>query len=302
MEDVHFPPGSPGAIEAEAAAKAAEEAASKEATDKAAAEAAAADEAKAKEAEEATKVEAEAKAKAEEEAQNLNKKPRSIYDDYKDKKKEANEAKERADAEQARADAAEAELAKLRGGKKSDADPSKKDDAPADDLEAFAKEKGYDPSELERLTEILAKRIPTPQLSEAEKTDLAELRGWKAAQEAKDKRAAEDAVIQADAPSVQKQFSISDAGELTAVMAEIVRLAHTPKYADKEVDYILFKEKDALSKLVSPKKPSFESGADVTAPEAETEVDLSKGGVTPEMAQKANQPSSRTQLEHRKAQ
>jgi len=175
-------------------------------------------------------------------------------------------------------------------------------DVPADPIEAFAKEKGYDAAELARLAQIIKDQIPQSQISDEERQSLTDLKAFKEKTDAEAKRREEDTAIQAEAPNVQKALSVSDAGELTAVMAEITRLAHTAKYADKEVDYILFKEKDALSKLVSPKKPSFESGDNVPTPEAETEIDLSKGGVTPEMAQKANQKTSRTELEHRKAQ
>lgn len=41
-------------------------------------------------------------------------------------------------------------------------------------------------------------------------------------------------------------------------MKEIVKLSHTAEFHDKEVDYIVWKRKAELSKLISPKKPSFE--------------------------------------------
>jgi hypothetical protein len=299
--ETHFPPGSEGAQAAEEVAKAAADAEAKAAQDATAAETATADEAKAKEAEVAAAAEAEAKAKADEEAEKLTKKPRSIYDDLKDEKGRRKSAEEIAAAETARADAAEAELAKVRDGKKPDDVLPPKDEKPLDELETFAKEQELDPAALTRLAEIIAKKIPASQLTEAEKQDLADLRTFKNTQESRDRIAAEDAAILASASAVKQQLEIHDDAELGTVMKEITRLAHTKPYADKELDYILFKEKATLAKLVSPKKASFEAGGDQGDAPAETPLDLSSGKVTPEQMQRANQGHSKSALEIRKA-
>ena len=70
-------------------------------------------------------------------------------------------------------------------------------------------------------------------------------------------------------------------------MDELVKLAHTKEFHDKEVEYIVWKKQADLAKLVSPKKPSFESGDHNISEAHETEVDFSSGKVTPEQAQKA---------------
>jgi hypothetical protein len=295
--EVHFPEGSEGAAAAAAAEKAAAEAEAKATEEKAAAEAAAADEAKAKEAEAA----AAAKAKAEDEAQHLTKKPRSIYDDYKEEKGKRKTAEEQAEAQKARADALEAELANARGGEPAaDASPKKPDDPPADELEAFAKEKGYDAAELARLSEIISKRVPASQLSAEERKTLDDLTAYKTAAEANEQRRQEDQAILAEAPAVKKQLSIERDEDLSAVMAEITRLAHTAEFSDKEVSYIAWKKSADLSKLISPMKPSFESGDQGTDAAPESEPDLTKGGVTPEMAQRA-QTRTKSALEVRKS-
>lgn len=91
-----------------------------------------------------------------------------------------------------------------------------------------------------------------------------------------------------------------EADELDSVMKEIVRLSHTEEFHDKEVDYIVWKNRDALSKLVSPKKPSFESGGSPAEAAPEAEPDFSAGkGITPGMAEKA-QTRSGSALEIRK--
>ena len=41
------------------------------------------------------------------------------------------------------------------------------------------------------------------------------------------------------------------------IKKKIQELAHTKQFHDKEVDYIIFKNKDVLSKIISPKKPGL---------------------------------------------
>jgi hypothetical protein len=216
-------------------------------------------------------------------------KKRSVYDDLKETRKELKEAKVR--------------LQELEGGKPADkpAEAPPKDAEPADELDAYAKENNLDAKALGRLAEIIAKRVPNAEVSKTERDQLAELKAWQTDQLAKEQRAAEDREVLASAPAVKTQLEIHDDAELDAVMKEIVKLSHTEEFHDKEVDYIVWKKKDALSKLVSPKKPSFESGGSPAEAGAETEPDFSSGkGVTPEMAQKASQSKGGSALEIRK--
>jgi hypothetical protein len=240
----------------------------------------------------------------------LPKKPRSIYDDLKDTRKEKNAFKDAAVA------ALEAQGVTLTGKETAEelqalakktpshapapaapATPS----APTDELEAYAQEHGLDATALARLAEVIGKRIPAAQLSEADRSELETLKGWKATKDAEEARAAEDREVLATAPTVKTQLEIHDDTELDVVMKEVVRLSHTPEFHDKEVDYIVWKNKDALSKLVSPKKPSFENGGSTAEAAAESEPDFSSGkGITPEMAQTASQGKGGSALEIRK--
>ncbi|MFN3658170.1 MAG: hypothetical protein ACK4UO_13015 [Pseudolabrys sp.] len=232
----------------------------------------------------------------------LPKKPRSVYDDLKETRQEKNAFKTAAIA------ALEAAGVKLTGKETAEeltalasktpevpptppapVTPPKKEDTPADELEAFAKDNEIDPASLKRLTEIITKRIPATQLSDEEKQGLADLKTWRADQA----RAAEDAEVLATSSIVKTQLEISDDAELAIVMKEIVRLSHTKEFHDKEVEYILWKKKEALSKLVSPKKPSFEGGGSGGEAPPETQVDFSRtSGITPEMAQRGQSTSS----------
>ena len=200
-------------------------------------------------------------------------KKRSIYDELKDERAKRKEAED--------------EVERLKNGGKPAEEPAKPaapsdPEKPADELEAYAQENDLDAKELGRLADILAKRIPRADLSDEDKAALSDLKSWRAQQA----RSAEDTEVRATAPTVQKELGITDATELGKVMDEVVRLSHTPEFHDKEVDYIVWKNKDALSKLVSPKKPSFESGGQNGDAPPEPEPDFSTGKVTPEQAAK----------------
>jgi hypothetical protein len=172
--------------------------------------------------------------------------------------------------------------------------------APTDDLEAYAQEHGLDAPALARLAEVIAKRIPAAQLSAEEKQQLSDLTAYKAKKDAEEARASEDREVLAAAPTVKTQLEIHDDAELDSVMKEVVRLSHTAEFHDKEVDYIVWKNRDALSKLVSPKKPSFESGGSPAEAAPDAEPDFSAGkGITPGMAEKA-QTRSGSALEIRR--
>jgi hypothetical protein len=235
-------------------------------------------------------------------------KKRSVYDDLKDTRQEKNAFKAVAIA------ALEAQGVTLTGketaeelqalAKKTPSPAPAKEPAPSaptDELEAYAQENGLDAKSLSRLAEIIAKQVPPGQLSEADRQELSDLKAWKADNEAKEARAAEDREVLATAPSVKTQLDIHDDAELKAVMDEIVKLSHTEAFHDKEVEYIVWKNKDALSKLVSPKKPSFESGGQQGEAAPASEPDFSSGkGITPAMAQTASQEKRGSALEIRR--
>jgi len=242
-------------------------------------------------------------------------KPRSVYQDLKETRQEKNEFREvsvtalKALGIELKGDETPDQLKALLEQHKPAPAPKPEAPAPsttdtppkpADPLEAFAQEQNLDPAALKRLTEIIAQSIPPSQLSEEERSSLKALTEYKDKTEAAEQRRKEDAAIQAEAPSVKTQLAIHDDAELAAVMAEVTRLAHTTEFADKEVSYIVWKNQAELSKLVSPKKPSFESGDQGQDAVPEAEPDLTKGSVTPEMAQKAVTRTRTPSLEVRK--
>lgn len=201
-------------------------------------------------------------------------KKRSIYKDLKDKKHELKDTRTELDQVKGR----NAELEDLLAKKDDAATPKEKSEVAAD-IATYAEKYGLDAEGLSELTAVILKSVPTPDyiLTPEEAAE------WRAGR-AQSHRDAEDQQILSLAPSVKTQLAIHDDAELQNVMKEVVRLAHTPEFHDKEVEYIIWKSKDALSKLVSPKKPSFEQGGQRGEAAAAEEIDFSSGKVTPEQA------------------
>lgn len=227
--------------------------------------------------------------KPEEEAPPEQSKKRSIYDDLKEKKHEAKTAT-------ARAEAAEAEVARLRAlSEKQDqaATPKEKSEA-KDDLEAWAEEEGLNPEQTKRFADIIIKRLPASGLSEEDKATLAVVKDFQSQQ----KRNEEDNEVRAQATQVREQLDgfgvkVHDEAEFKAVMDEIVKLSHTPDFHDKEIGYIVWKNRDAFSKMITPKKKSFEQGGQAEH-QGGGEVDFSGDHVSPVMAQSAIESRGRS--------
>lgn len=212
-------------------------------------------------------------------------KKRSIYDDYKDKKAEARTEKERADAAEAQVE----ELKALLDTKDEAKTPTEKKQA-ANDIKEYAEKHKLDPDAMQELRDLIIKDVPKPEMPAGLKPE--EIDEWRASR-ATAKQEAEDRVILAESSTVKSQLKINDDAELAKVMAEIVKLAHTKEFHDKEIEYIVWKNQDKLSKLVSPKRPSFESGGQHGEGEADADIDFSSGKVTPRQAQAAMEQHQR---------
>jgi hypothetical protein len=213
-------------------------------------------------------------------------KKRSIYDDLKEKKREARDwqgvatAALKAQGFELNGNESVAELQALLEKKDEAKTPEERKEA-KDDLEAFAEKEGLKPDALKELIGIISSRLPKPEGGALTDEEAKEWRG----ERARAKAAAEDQAILSEAPKVKEQLGISDDAELATVMKEIVRLAHTKEFHDKEVGYIVWKHKDALAKMVSPKKPSFEEGGQ--RDESHDSTKGFSGKMTPMQAERA---------------
>jgi hypothetical protein len=177
---------------------------------------------------------------------------RSIYDDYKDKKLEAKTEKERADQAERERDELKTKLEAIEQAKT----PEEKEDA-KDDLEAFAEEINADPEKLKEMRSLFLKDIKPG--SDISKEDIEEFKAFKKEHSQVIEKQKFDEELASVAPMLKELLPNASDEEMVAVKAKIDQLSHTKDYFDKELDYVIFKEKDTLSKLVSPKKRGLEA-------------------------------------------
>ncbi len=229
----------------------------------------------------------------------LQTKPRTIYDDLKDKKKEVREAK--SELELAHNTIAEKDkiIADLTEKARTAETPAEKAEV-EDEIAQIAEKIGADPEGIKVLTDFLTKKLVKPDGEQISKEDLdaiKNLRQSEAQRQEKEQFTAEWGKFE---PALKKDFPHVKSDELEVVKAVVDKLAHSPKYADKEIDYIYFKEKATLEKLISPQRPSYEGVDHKPAPEGEADVELSSKS-TPMDAQKATEHRPSTGLEIRSA-
>jgi hypothetical protein len=214
-------------------------------------------------------------------------KPRSIYKEFKETKRELKGTKSDLEVAQSRVSELEGLLEK---GEKAQTPADKA--VIDDDIRAFAEAEGLDPEGLTKITEFLAKRLGGEKIPTSIQQELDEIKAWKAEQLATTQRSEEDRAIDSQAPAVRKQlkelgFEVHVDGEANKIMSELKRLAHTSEFHDKPVEYIVWAKRAELSKMISPKKASFEAPTPTTSEPAPADFDFSKGGITPEQASAA---------------
>lgn len=212
-------------------------------------------------------------------------KPRTIYQDYKDQKKEKREAKSENELLKQQAADNATVIADLTKKLEAAVTPAEKQEV-SDDIKALADELGTTPEQMAKLADYVTKKVqpqaanPVSPLSDDDKAALARVRETDA------RLAAETAFkeeLTTFTPKLKEEFPDAQDTDMQAVTAEIDRLAHLPAYHDKPLAFILWENKAKLAKLVSPKRPSIGDGGtkqpSVPIPEADT-VDYSEG-VTP---------------------
>jgi len=172
---------------------------------------------------------------------------RSIYEEYKEKKSELKterEAREQAERER---DELKVKLEAVATA----SNPIEKQEA-QDDLEAFAQEINADPATVRKMRDLFLKDIqPTSSLSDADRALLEEARLAKEAQMFEKE-------FKEITPTLKEIFPTASEAEMEAIKKELDDISHTKDWSDKSLDYIVFKQKDKLGALVSPKKRGIE--------------------------------------------
>lgn len=89
-------------------------------------------------------------------------------------------------------------------------------------------------------------------------------------------------------PEIQKQYPNAKAGELSEAKAVLDELAHSKEWKDKDLDYIIFKNKskfDTLLKVAKHNKSGETASKQmIDDTEEESEIDLDPENMTPEKA------------------
>ncbi len=171
---------------------------------------------------------------------------RSIYDEYKDKKSE-NKVLEKENAE------LKGKLAAIETAKT----PEQKQVA-ADDLEAFAKEIDADPETIRKMQQLFLKDLQKTGLSEEDRKVIEDARAITAAHSKAAEKQVFESEFTASLPTLKELLPNASDEEMTAIKAKVDELSHTKEFHDKELDYVIFKNKDVLTQLVSPKKRGIE--------------------------------------------
>lgn len=178
---------------------------------------------------------------------------RSIYEEYKEKKAELKSEREQREQVERERDELRAKLEAV-----SHADTREERQTASDDLEAFAQEIGADAQAIRKMRDLFLKDVkPSTDPALAEK--LEKFEAW----QQENSKTLEKARFQEEFTSVTPTLkelipNVSDE-EMKLIQAKVDELAHTKEYHDKDLDYVIFKNKETLSKLVSPKKRGMES-------------------------------------------
>jgi hypothetical protein len=177
---------------------------------------------------------------------------RSIYEEYKEKKAELK-------SERDLREQAERERDELRTKYESlqNADTPKEKQEATDKLEQFAKKIDADPQALKEMRELFLADAPKTDPAIAEK--LEKFEAWQRENAKVIEKSRFEEEFTSVLPTLKETLPNASDEELTKIKARIDELSHTKEYHDKELDYVIFKNKTELSKLVSPKKRGMES-------------------------------------------
>jgi hypothetical protein len=180
-------------------------------------------------------------------------KKRSIYDEYKEKKQELRTEKELREIAEGERD----ELAQKLKAIETATTPKEKQEA-KDDLDSFAEEINADPQALKRMKELFMKDIK-PSVDENLAKDLQEFKQWKSENSQVLEKQHFEQEMSKSLPTIKEMLPNMSEDEFGTVKQELDKLAHTKQYHDKDLDYVVFKNKEYLSKFISPKKRGMET-------------------------------------------
>lgn len=146
-----------------------------------------------------------------------------------------------------------------------------------EDVKSLAKELDFDEEKVRRIIEVSRKGL---QLSAEDKQALEEFKSTKAERDSKE----QEIVFNEEwtALPVKTEFPNASEEQLAKAKETMDELSHSEKYHDKDMDYILFKERETFQKILfSPKAKTFESGRVSQTNEESDEFPEFRPGMTP---------------------
>jgi hypothetical protein len=125
-----------------------------------------------------------------------------------------------------------------------------------EDVQNLAKELDFDPEKVKKIIEVARKGL---EMNAEDKQALEEFKNSKAEREAKQQE--EIFNEEWNGLPVKTQFPNASEEQIAKAKETMDELAHSEKYHEMDMDYILFKEKETFDKILfSPKMHTFESG------------------------------------------
>lgn len=180
-------------------------------------------------------------------------KKRSIYDEYKDKKSELKSEKDLRE----KFETENTELKdKLEALKNADT-PKEKQDA-LDDIDELAKEINADPEAIRKLQKVLMKGVK-PTTDENLQKDLDEFKSWKTTNQKVMETQQFDTEFETVLPQIKSDFPKISEDEVKSIKEGLDKISHSKEYHDKSLDYVVFKNKEELTALISPHKKGMET-------------------------------------------
>ncbi len=182
-------------------------------------------------------------------------KKRSIYTDYKEKKEDLKKEKEARETAERERDEFKTKLEALEsaGANKNEIRKAQ------DDIDAFAEANKLDPEALKTMRDLFLKDFKAPQsLSEEDRKTLEDAKSFVATNRKTVEKQEFEEEFASTLPTLKELFPKATAEEFVNIKKEVDKIAHSKDWNDKTLDYVIFKNKDSLTKLVSPKKRGME--------------------------------------------
>lgn len=139
----------------------------------------------------------------------------------------------------------------------SNADTPKERQEAVGELEAFAQEIGADADALRKMQALFLKDVK-PTVDESLTRDIEEFKQWKSENSKVLEKSQFDSEFQSATPTLKELLPNVSDDEIQKIKDKVDELSHTKEYHDKALDYVIFKNREELSKLVSPKKRGME--------------------------------------------